>query len=103
VDVLDPTGVPGLLYTPDTVVAEPSGLWTFTEETPVGTLQTTSYLDGAQLSLYPAANPLVNVAVEGTSGETHEIVYGNVGVGSIEACKVYDRNGNGVLCRPCAG
>jgi hypothetical protein len=96
VDVADPTGVLGLLYTPNTIVAEPSGAWAFTEETPAGTLQTTSYLDGAQLSLFPAASPLVNVAVEGTSGETHEIVYGNIGVGSIEACKVYDRNGNGI-------
>lgn len=54
-----------------------------------------AHLDGAQISSYPSADPTVSVNVEGTSGETHEVVYGNVGLGDITVCKLYDRNGNG--------
>ncbi len=95
VDVTDPLGVTNGELTPGLIVAEPSGLWSFVEATPAGTLQTVSYLDGSKLSLFPLADPLVEVNVLGESGETHEVVYGNVGLGRIEVCKVYDRNGNG--------
>jgi hypothetical protein len=96
VTVTDPLSIEDTIYTPWTILAEPSGTWTVTEATPAGTLQTVSFLDGAVVSLYPDADPTVLVEVAGESGETHEVVFGNVGLGSIKACKVYDRNANGV-------
>ncbi len=96
VDVTDPLGVENPVYTPETIDASVAGTYVFVEDTPTGTLQTVSYLDGSQQSFYPSADPTVNVPVAGTSGETHAVVYGNVGVGSVKACKVYDRDGDGV-------
>ncbi len=96
VDFTDPLGLADTLYTPDTVLAAEPGAYTFVESTPAGTLQTVSRLDGVVVSQYPSADPTVVVSVAGTSGETHQVVYGNVGLGQISACKVYDRNGNGV-------
>ncbi|MHC4574098.1 MAG: SdrD B-like domain-containing protein [Planctomycetota bacterium] len=34
--------------------------------------------------------------VLGLSGEIHEVIYGNIQLGEISACKFYDRNANGV-------
>ena len=96
VDVTDPLGVASIEYTPSTIVAEPAGSWTLVEDTPAGTQQTTSYLDGSQQSAWPTADPTVIVDVAGDSEETHEVIYGNVGLGSVSAKKVFDRNGNGV-------
>jgi hypothetical protein len=92
VDVTDTLGVTNTVYTPEVVLADAPGTYTFVESTPAGTLQTASYLDGVQL----ATDPTVAVAVAGDSGETHEVVYGNVGLGAIQACKIYDRDGDGV-------
>jgi hypothetical protein len=92
VGVGDPLGIWSLVYTPATVVAEPSGTWTFVEAQPVGTLQTASLRDGVQTIPVSAT---VDVAVSGSDGEKHTVVYGNVALGSITACKVYDRNANG--------
>jgi hypothetical protein len=97
VEVTDPLGVVNTIYTPGTVAAEPEGLWTFVEATPAGTLQTVSYLDGGMVSFFPSADPTVVVDVAGESGETHEVIYGNVGLGAITACKIYDRDGDGVV------
>jgi len=96
VDFTDPLGVLNTLYTPDMVLAAEPGTYTFVESTPAGTLQTVSELDGSIVSLYPNANPTVAVAVAGDSEETHAVLYGNVGLGQVTACKVYDQNGNGV-------
>jgi hypothetical protein len=96
VDFTDLLGVVNTLYTPDIVLATEPGDYTFVEDEPPGTLQTVSYLDGTIVSLYPTAGPTVVVAVAGDSEETHEVVYGNVGLGQATACKVYDRNGDGV-------
>jgi hypothetical protein len=96
VDVSDPLGTTNTEYTPATVVAAEAGDYTFVEETPSGTLQTVGILDGTVASAYPSASPTVVVSVAGTSGETHTVVYGNVGLGEFKACKVFDRNGNGV-------
>ena len=91
----------GFGYTPFTVVAAVAGDYTFMEETPAGTKQTVSILDGNVLSLFPAAYPVVVVPVVADMSswknpqELHTVVYGNVGVGDVTACKVYDRNGNG--------
>ncbi len=78
------------------ILSAEAGVYTVVEETPAGTLQTMSELDGVQLSLIPTANPTVLVTVAGDSGETHLVVYGNVGLGAVKACKIFDRNGDGV-------
>ncbi len=92
VDSTDPLGVTNTVYTSATVVADTAGSYALTESTPAGTQQTAAYVDGASMG----ATPTVSVTVVGTSGETHAVVYGNVGLGSVDACKVFDRNGNGV-------
>jgi hypothetical protein len=79
----------------DAIIAEPPGVWTLVEDTPAGTLQTVARLDGVVKSEYPTADPEVQVDVAGNCDETHEVIYGNVGLGEITACKVFDRNGNG--------
>jgi len=98
VDVTEPLdlfdSVTSTLPTPITYMAALQGDYLFEEDRPAGTLQTVSYLDGLVQSLYPTADPKVTVSVAMFPGETHEVVYGNVGLGSITACKVYDRNGN---------
>ncbi len=97
VDITDPTGVTNTVYTPATVLTNEPGDYIAVEDTPAGTRQTVSYLDGAQLSLYPSADPTVVVSVAEACSETHAVVYGNVGVTGFSACKVYDTNGNGVV------
>ena len=83
-------------YTPVVYVAAEPGDYPVTEETPAGTLQTVSYLDGVIVSLYPTPDPTVIVPVAGDSGETHTVVFGDVGVGAVTVCKVYDLNANGL-------
>ncbi len=90
-----PNSVTNSEFTPQTLVAEPAGEWIFEEGTPDGTLQTVSKLEGAPVTEYPFAVPTVVVDVAGDCDETHEVIYGNVGLGKITACKVFDRNGNG--------
>lgn len=96
VDVTDPLGVTNTIYTQTYVDASTPGTYTFVEHTPINTIQTASYLDGTMLSSYPTANPQVDVYVVGDSGETHEVVYGDIGLGQITACKIYDMNTNGI-------
>jgi hypothetical protein len=96
IDVLDPLSVQSTVYTKALLLAEPAGLWTITEATPAGTAQTVSLLDGTVVSKRPTANASVLVDVKGDAGETHEVVFGNVGLGTIKACKVYDRDADGV-------
>jgi hypothetical protein len=95
VSVTDPLGVENAELTPSTIVAGMAGTFSFEEDTPDGTLQTASYLDGSADSLYPDAFPVVDVVVANTSGETHSVIFGNVGLGSATACKVFDRDGDG--------
>ena len=96
VTVTDPLGVVNTYYTPAMVYATESGVWTIEESQPTGTQQTVSFLDGTQVSCYPNASPTVDLTVAGDSGETHAVLFGNVGLGAVDACKFYDRNGNGV-------
>jgi len=96
VDYADPLGVVETVFTPDTILAAEPGAYTFVEATPSGTQQTVSILDGDIVSIYPTADPTVVVNVVGDDSETHEVIYGNIGIGSIEACKIFDRNANGV-------
>lgn len=92
VDVTDPLAVTNTVWTPATVMAVPSGIWTTTEATPTGWAQTCVYVDNVKQTL--SATTTVNVV--GTSGETHTIVYGNIQLGKIYALKYYDKSGDGV-------
>jgi len=91
----------GLLYTPSTLLAAEAGKYFFTEDTPSGIIQTAGYLDGVLVSAFPSANPLISVEISAdyskkSDQEFHSILYGNVGLGSIMATKVYDKNANGI-------
>lgn len=98
VTVTDPIGAPNDYYTPAMVTTDTNGgTWGVTEEEREGTLVTASSLDGASQSSYPTASPSVSVEVAGSSGETHLVVFGNVGLGEITACKIFDRDGDGVV------
>jgi hypothetical protein len=86
VSVTDPLGVTNGEMTPVTIVAAEPGLYYVEEEEPVGTVHTYSYDVPTNLGVL---NP-VDVLVEGKSGETHEVWFGDLGLGKITACKVYD-------------
>lgn len=92
VDVTDPLAVITTIYTKDTILAVPDGVWTSTEETPAGWLQTCVYVDGVAQTV----SPTVTVTVAGISGETHEVIYGNIQLAKIVAWKFYDKNCNGI-------
>jgi hypothetical protein len=81
-------------HTPATITAY-AGTWGVAEDEPEGTLVTASMLDGASLSSYPDGDPHVVLTMAGRSGETHDVLFGDVGLGKVSACKIYDRNGNG--------
>ena len=93
--VTDPSGVTNLESTTSVILAAVSGDYTVVEQEPARTLQTLSSFDGVTLSEYPKALPQVDVTVTGDSGEVHEVFYGSVGLESIEACNVYDQDGDG--------
>jgi len=92
VDVTDPLFVTNTYFTPAEIQAMPEGLWTLTEETPSDWLQTALYIDGVAQPVTDTAQ----VEVVGLSGEVHEVIFGNIQLGSISACKFYDRNANGI-------
>lgn len=94
ITVTEPIITTNEYYTPATVTAY-AGTWGFAEAEPEGTLVTASMLDGNPLSAYPDGDPFVTVEVAGECEETHEVVFGDVGLGKVTACKIYDRNGNG--------
>lgn len=91
----EPIGSSNQYYTPATISAT-EGLWWIAENLGAGTLQTASYLDGVLLSSYPSADPVVGIDVAGESEETRAVLFGNVGLGSVEACKRYDRDADGI-------
>ncbi|MBM2821048.1 MAG: hypothetical protein HW405_808 [Candidatus Berkelbacteria bacterium] len=91
IDVTDPLGITNAVYTAATIMAEPSGAWTSTEETTVDWLQTCVYVDGVA----QAVSAIATVNVAGTSGETHEVIYGNIGLADVTAWKFYDRDVDG--------
>ncbi|MGD8700474.1 MAG: hypothetical protein PVJ43_14350, partial [Gemmatimonadales bacterium] len=96
--VTDPSGVMNTIYTPMTIVAADAGAYTFVEGMAKGFIQTVSILDGVTVSLFPYADPTVIVNVEAKhSGETHEVVYGNVCTGTADFdTKGYWHNKNGL-------
>ena len=93
VDVNDPLNITNHYFTPVEIPrAVPKGWWVVTEEMPAGWLQTALYIDGAPKE----PNPVAQVEFLGLCDETHEIIFGNIQLGSVTACKFYDRNANGV-------
>lgn len=93
ITINEPAGTTTEPFTPViSYLAGSAGTYLVTEETPAGTQQTVATLDGVPVDPLSASVPVV---VEGLSGETHLVVFGNVGLGGVNACKVYDRNGNG--------
>lgn len=103
--VIDPLGASNDLFTATSVMASP-GVWTISEEHPADTAVTASLVDGIPFSTAPScvdrlryngASVTVTVTVQDQcSGETHDILFGNVGLGKIDACKSYDRDGDGI-------
>jgi len=91
----DPLFVTNCYYTPAQIVACNPGVWTITEADSLNPgeswLQTALIIDGVDQPVSKVAP----VTVAGFSEETHQVIYGNIPLGSITACKFYDRNGNG--------
>ena len=92
VDITDPLQVTNGYNTPVDVLAMPVGMWTVKEQTPSNWLQTALYIDGISRTVVPTAQ----VEFVGNCTEVHEIIFGNIKLGSIKACKFYDRDANGV-------
>lgn len=92
VDAADPLSVTNTYYTPAEIQAVPEGIWTLTEDLPDGWMQTALYIDGI---LQPVVT-FAQVDVLGLSGEVHEVIFGNIQLGDITACKFNDLNANGV-------
>jgi hypothetical protein len=94
VEVIDPSGASNMKYTPETFFAW-TGSWRLIEDTPCDWYPTASILDGEPIIPVTTA---VDVLVNGTNGGkySHEVIFGNLELGKLKACKFYDRNGNGV-------
>jgi hypothetical protein len=92
IGITDPTSITNGYYTPVLISAEPPGTWVIEEETfsPMWA-QSVAILDGVPLGI---VNP-VSVTVAGTSGETHEVIFGNFMPGEKHGQKFIDLNGNG--------
>jgi hypothetical protein len=94
VDVTDPFGGNSTDFTRFTYIAGEAGTYSFVEEVQTGTAQTASRLDEDEVSCYPNEDPQVDVTVLApASNQNHQefrdVYFGNVGLGSIEACKYY--------------
>ncbi|HEV8594341.1 MAG TPA: SdrD B-like domain-containing protein [Thermoplasmata archaeon] len=93
VSVTDPNAVVSDGFTPYQYLPGFAGTYVATEGLPAGWTQTAAYLDGS------AVNPLsqsVNVNVAYTTGETHEVIFGNFECFDVTGAKINDLNGNGV-------
>jgi hypothetical protein len=84
-------GGPNDGYTPWPFVAQ-IGVWNVYEDLLAGWLQTGAYIDGVSVGVTPS----VNVNVVGIADEVHEVVFLNVKLGKISACKGYDVGADGV-------
>jgi hypothetical protein len=97
VGIADPFGTISYpLPTQVEYLAGEAGTYVVLEDTPVGTVQTASILDGIPLDV--DTEVLVDVVADyapNNDQEVHTVVYGNVGLGEVSAYKYYDRNGNG--------
>jgi len=83
--------VTNTFYTPNTHVAGIAGTYTACEFRLPGWTQSAAYLDGVRRN----ADQCVSVAVAGTSGEKHEIIFGNFRPPEKHGQKFIDLNGNG--------
>lgn len=92
---VDPLGATNDYYTPASILAS-MGIWGFVEDVPAGAMPTVVTVDGNVASAYPDADPFVSLMVQSDWDEQHTIVYGNVGLGQVTACKVFDRDGDGI-------
>ena len=90
VDIRNPEGATSRYYTP-LEIAVSAGVWEGQELVKDDWQHTASILDGLLLPLEPS----VLVTVAGASRETHEVIFGNIPLGTVKACKFYDLNGNG--------
>jgi hypothetical protein len=92
IDITEPTTVTNRYHTPVLIVAEPPGAWRVCEVLLPGWAQSASYLDGG-----PVKPPVrcVDVNVAGTSGESHEVIFGDFMPGAKHGQKFIDLNGNG--------
>jgi len=93
VSVADPNGITSDGFTPYQYLPGFAGAYVVTEGLPSGWSQTAAYLDGVAQTV--SVDVTVNVAF--TSGETHEVVYGNFQCFEVSGTKINDLNGNGVL------
>jgi len=78
--------------TPVIVLASPAGTWEVCEEILSGWRQTSLFVDGVKIEPNTSC---VSLNVISDCAEEHTVIFGNIQLGSITACKFYDRNGNG--------
>lgn len=94
ITIYDPSNVQNTYGTVVLILTPEIGTYTVVEDTPAGTSQTVAFLDGTAVDPLSAT---VHVNVADAFEETHEVIYGNVGLGSLQACKIFDQNGDGVV------
>ena len=78
--------------TPVIVLASPAGTWEVCEEILSGWRQTSLFVDGVKIE---PKTSCVSLNVISDCAEEHTVIFGNIQLGSITACKFYDRNGDG--------
>jgi len=93
IDVTDPLQVTNTYYTPVSITSIPSGLWTVKEvdNQPCDWIPTALFIDGVSLPVDDTAQVIVTEQCD----STYEVIFGNVPVTDVMACKFYDRNANG--------
>lgn len=92
--VADPTLATNEYFTTAEVMVN-EGTWGVAEDVPATCTPTVSVVDGVVESVWPTASPQVLVDVGPECGEGHDVLFGNVGLGSVTVCKVYDRDADG--------
>lgn len=92
VSVADPNEVTSDGFTPYEYLPGFAGAYVVTEGLPSGWTQTAAYLDGVAQPV--SVDVTVNVAF--TSGERHEVLYGNFECFEVSGAKINDLDGDGV-------
>ena len=92
IEIIDPCGSSIEGDTTLTELAPLKGIWEICEEIPSNWRQTALIVDGDPCD--PVACAMVNVSND--CGKVHTVIFGNIQLGSIEACKFIDSNVNGV-------
>ena len=91
-DITDPCGSPGNQLAPFEILASLEGTWQICEQIQDNWMQTALIID----DIPSAPAPCAAVDINSECDEVHEVIFGNIELASIGACKFYDRNGNGV-------